>query len=250
MSELLEGLSYLGNGGYWAAFAVAVFMAVFVGLLPGVSATLVMALSISFIVLNIDDPLIGIVMLATLTGVDNTLDSIPAVLARSAGRVDPGNLPGREPAGTEGTGRAHARSGLCGLRDGWPRWSARTCYRHPGHQAVHPCLWVPGDRCHGAVRRRDGGRAQFWRDGEGAGGCRLRPAGQYIEQPYEETEDPEARFKDKIRMKAYPCATRAACSTRTSVLSLPRFSLRMTCTWRRATRGRPATHCFRATTRR
>lgn len=85
MSELLEGLSYLSNGGYWAAFAVAVFGAVFVGLLPGVSATLVMALSISFIVLNIDDPLIGIVMLATLTGVDNTLDSIPAVLLGQPG---------------------------------------------------------------------------------------------------------------------------------------------------------------------
>ena len=85
MSELFEGLSYLSNGGYWAAFAVAVFMAVFVGLLPGVSATLVMALSIPFIVLNIEDPLIGIVMLATLTGVDNTLDSIPAVLLGQPG---------------------------------------------------------------------------------------------------------------------------------------------------------------------
>ena len=85
MSELLEDPAYLGNGGYWAAFTVAVLMAVFVGLLPGVSATLVMALSISFIVLNIDDPLIGIVMLATLTGVDNTLDSIPAVLLGQPG---------------------------------------------------------------------------------------------------------------------------------------------------------------------
>ena len=28
--------------------------------------------------------------------------------------------------------------------------------------------------------------------------------GQCIEQPYEETEDPDARFKDKIQMKAYP----------------------------------------------
>ena len=28
--------------------------------------------------------------------------------------------------------------------------------------------------------------------------------GQCIEQPYEETEDPEARFKDKMSMKAYP----------------------------------------------
>ena len=85
MSELLQGLSYLGNGAFWAAFGIAVFMAVFVGLLPGVSATLVMALSISFIVLRVDDPLIGIVMLATLTGVDNTLDSIPAVLLGQPG---------------------------------------------------------------------------------------------------------------------------------------------------------------------
>ena len=85
MSELLQGLSYLSNGAFWAAFGIAVFMAVFVGLLPGVSATLVMALSISFIVLRVDDPLIGIVMLATLTGVDNTLDSIPAVLLGQPG---------------------------------------------------------------------------------------------------------------------------------------------------------------------
>lgn len=85
MSELFEGLSYLGNGAYWAAFGAAVFMAVFVGLLPGVSATLVMALSISFIILRVEDPLIGIVMLATLTGVDNTLDSIPAVLLGQPG---------------------------------------------------------------------------------------------------------------------------------------------------------------------
>jgi 5,5'-dehydrodivanillate O-demethylase len=28
--------------------------------------------------------------------------------------------------------------------------------------------------------------------------------GQCIEQPYEETEDPDARFKDKIKMQAYP----------------------------------------------
>ena len=85
MNELFQGLSYLGNGAFWAAFGVAVFMAVFVGLLPGVSATLVMALSISFIVLRVEDPLIGIVMLATLTGVDNTLDSIPAVLLGQPG---------------------------------------------------------------------------------------------------------------------------------------------------------------------
>jgi 5,5'-dehydrodivanillate O-demethylase len=33
--------------------------------------------------------------------------------------------------------------------------------------------------------------------------------GQCIEQPYEETEDPGARFKDKIKMKAYPVEEKA-----------------------------------------
>jgi 5,5'-dehydrodivanillate O-demethylase len=33
--------------------------------------------------------------------------------------------------------------------------------------------------------------------------------GQCIEQPYEETEDADARFKDKIRMKAYPVEQKA-----------------------------------------
>ena len=33
--------------------------------------------------------------------------------------------------------------------------------------------------------------------------------GQCIEQPYEETEDPDARFKDKIQMKAYPVEQKA-----------------------------------------
>jgi 5,5'-dehydrodivanillate O-demethylase len=33
--------------------------------------------------------------------------------------------------------------------------------------------------------------------------------GQCIEQPYEETEDPDGRFKDKIQMKAYPVEQQA-----------------------------------------
>ena len=33
--------------------------------------------------------------------------------------------------------------------------------------------------------------------------------GQCIEQPYEETEDPDARFKEKIQMKAYPVESKA-----------------------------------------
>jgi 5,5'-dehydrodivanillate O-demethylase len=33
--------------------------------------------------------------------------------------------------------------------------------------------------------------------------------GQCMEQPYEETEDPDGRFKDKIKMKAYPVEQKA-----------------------------------------
>ncbi len=120
MSELFEGLSYLGNGAFWAAFGVAVFMAVFVGLLPGVSATLVMALSISFIVLRVEDPLIGIVMLATLTGVDNTLDSIPAVLLGQPGASTQvtfleGNQLARKGLAAHTLGAVYAVSAMGGL---------------------------------------------------------------------------------------------------------------------------------------
>jgi len=40
-------------------------------------------------------------------------------------------------------------------------------------------------------------------------GWRYDETGQCIEQPYEETEDPDARFKDKIKMKAYPVEQQA-----------------------------------------
>ena len=74
------GLAYLGSWGYWAAFLLAIFITVPIALLPGISATLVMAIMIPFIVISVDDPVVGIVMLATLTGIDNTLDSIPSIL--------------------------------------------------------------------------------------------------------------------------------------------------------------------------
>jgi TctA family transporter len=81
----VDGLSYLGNSGYWFGFFTAILITVPIALIPGVSATLVMALAIPFIVLNVSDPVIGLAMLATLTGIDNTLDSIPAVLLGQPG---------------------------------------------------------------------------------------------------------------------------------------------------------------------
>ena len=80
LTDFGAGLSYLGSWGYWAAFLLAIFITVPIALLPGISATLVMAVMIPFIVISVDDPVVGIVMLATLTGIDNTLDSIPSIL--------------------------------------------------------------------------------------------------------------------------------------------------------------------------
>ncbi len=80
LSDFAAGLSYLGSVSYWGAFLLAVFITVPIALLPGISATLVMAVMIPFIVISVEDPVVGIVMLATLTGIDNTLDSIPSIL--------------------------------------------------------------------------------------------------------------------------------------------------------------------------
>lgn len=80
MSELFEGLAYLGNGVYWLAFGVAVLTAVLIRLLPGVSTRLVVAPVMPFIVANVEDALIGIVMLATLTGAGVVMRSVTPVL--------------------------------------------------------------------------------------------------------------------------------------------------------------------------
>ena len=80
LADFWTGLSYLGTAGYWTGFLVAVFITVPIALIPGISATLVMAIMIPFIVISVSDPVVGLVMLATLTGIDNTLDSIPSIL--------------------------------------------------------------------------------------------------------------------------------------------------------------------------
>ena len=80
LGDFINGLSYLTNLGYWGGFALAVLITVPIALIPGISATLVMAIAIPFIIISVGDPVIGVAMLAVLTGVDNTLDSIPAIL--------------------------------------------------------------------------------------------------------------------------------------------------------------------------
>jgi TctA family transporter len=79
MDGILAGLAFLGSSSYWIAFLTASAMAAVAGLLPGVSAGLLMALAIPFIVFNVQDPVIGIVMLATITGIEEMLDVLPIV---------------------------------------------------------------------------------------------------------------------------------------------------------------------------
>lgn len=79
MEGILAGLAWLGTSSFWLAFFAGVFMAAAAGLVPGLSATLLMALAVPFIVFNIQDPVIGIVMLATITAVEEILDVLPIV---------------------------------------------------------------------------------------------------------------------------------------------------------------------------
>ena len=80
MDTFLQAGAYLVDPVYWVAVFIAIALAIVVGIVPGVGSLLVMALMIPFVLFKIDDPAIAIVMLATITGVNNTLDSIPAGL--------------------------------------------------------------------------------------------------------------------------------------------------------------------------
>ena len=81
-SELGQAVTYLADPIYWIAVFAAVFVAAFTGMIPGASGVLIMALSIPFIVeiFRGEQRAIGLVALASMTGVNNTLDSIPAIL--------------------------------------------------------------------------------------------------------------------------------------------------------------------------
>ena len=82
-SELGQALAYLADPVYWIAVVVAVFFAGLTGMVPGASGVIIMALSIPFIIEFFrggENRAIGLVALASMTGVNNTLDSIPAIL--------------------------------------------------------------------------------------------------------------------------------------------------------------------------
>ena len=65
---------------YWVVLISVVLLSALVSAIPGTNAFLVMALAFPYILFNVEDKAIGLVALATISGVSNTLDSIPAIL--------------------------------------------------------------------------------------------------------------------------------------------------------------------------
>jgi hypothetical protein len=80
MDAFLEAGAFLMTPMYWAALLIGVTLSIVVGMVPGVGSLLVMAILLPFLIFNIEDPAIAIVLLAAITGCNNTIDSIPAVL--------------------------------------------------------------------------------------------------------------------------------------------------------------------------
>src|SRR4051812_37646091 len=80
LDPLTGALSYMETPQYWIAFGAAMLIATMLGLIPGIGATVMMSIALPIVVLGIDEPAIGIVMLACITGTGNTFDSIPAQL--------------------------------------------------------------------------------------------------------------------------------------------------------------------------
>jgi TctA family transporter len=75
--QIIGGI--LGNPMYWAALFATILLTGPIGLIPGVGATTVLVLALPFVIINLD-PLIGLVFIAGMLSLGNTMDIIPAVL--------------------------------------------------------------------------------------------------------------------------------------------------------------------------
>ena len=130
-----------------------------------------MALAFPYILFNVEDKAIGLVALATISGVSNTLDSIPAILiGQPSAATQVTFLEGHQLA-RQGKSRLYAGGGLrrlCAWRH-LRRDAAR--HRHSGGASVRAQVRLLGDRGNGSHRHRDGNRAQPWRHGQGDHRC-------------------------------------------------------------------------------
>ena len=80
MVDYISALGFLGDPIYWFVLIAAVGLAGVAGLIPGIGTTTIAAIAIPLLVFNVADPVIALTFLAALGGVNNTLDSVPAIL--------------------------------------------------------------------------------------------------------------------------------------------------------------------------
>lgn len=81
MEAIFTAVGYLYTLDFWIFITLGVILSAVVGIVPGVGSLLTMAILIPFLVVNVEDPAMALIMFATITGANNTLDSIPAVVA-------------------------------------------------------------------------------------------------------------------------------------------------------------------------
>ena len=165
-SQVFVGLGHLGTSTYWITFGAAVLIAAAAGVIPGLSAPLLMALAIPFVVFTIDDPVVGIVFLATITGVEEMLDVLPIIAMGHPGGGQVTFIEGR-PLSQRGPGRKSARFRVRRFGHRGRRGRGRPAARHARPQTLHPLVRVRRDRGDGAVRRGPCRSPQQGRDGEG-----------------------------------------------------------------------------------
>jgi TctA family transporter len=77
---IIEGGKHLGDPAYWGVLAIGLGIATAISLVPGVGSTLMLGIALPLVLVGVEEPAIGIVLLATITGTSNTFDSIPAQL--------------------------------------------------------------------------------------------------------------------------------------------------------------------------
>ena len=80
MADYIAAFSFLGNPLYWGVLLFAVLVVGTIGMVPGVGTTTIAAVALPILIFNVSDPLIALTFLAAMGGLNNTLDSIPAVL--------------------------------------------------------------------------------------------------------------------------------------------------------------------------
>ena len=80
MADYIAAFSFLGNPVYWGVLVAAVLVGGTLGMIPGVGAVTIAAIALPLLIFNVEDPVVGLTFIAAIGSLNNTLDSLPAVL--------------------------------------------------------------------------------------------------------------------------------------------------------------------------